>query len=72
MKTRVKVCRGCQRELPETAFYWLRRRGHLPRRRGRCIECYIVAQTERNEARIEEKRVYDRQRLAAGKRRKAS
>lgn len=62
-----KTCTSCNRSLPVTAFYVSRCRSRKPHRRSKCIECYIIAQTERNERRVEEKRVYDRQRRASGK-----
>lgn len=61
-----KECLGCFELLPATAFYWDKR--FVPwRRRSRCIGCMCTAQEDHNSRRPTERKVYKRQRRAAGK-----
>ncbi len=59
----MKLCNGCLRDLPESSFYWDRRKdpNRKPVRRAKCIECYLVEQNGRNQRRLVEARVYHRQ-----------
>lgn len=63
----VKVCRGCDRTLPSTAFYWHKYQDRPWKRRAQCIECMCLFQTKRNVARAAALRAGNRQRRLAQK-----
>ncbi len=65
-----KPCRGCDRILDASAFYWHKYQNRAWKRRAQCIECMCIAQTRRNVLRQAALNAGNRQRRLAKKKRK--
>lgn len=61
----LKPCRGCDRVLEASAYYWHKYKDRAWKRRAQCIECMCITQTKRNVARAAALRAGNRQRRLA-------